>query len=108
LYKAKGVAYTEHSEKGQDALDLLPPISIINNLEDDSWFPRKISDLDRTQNVLMYGSELGRIVILHNISGNFVNFTQKMPTIQDSRILFIEKEEKNSFQLQIHTDSKLL
>lgn len=22
------------------------------------WFPRKISDLDRAQNVLMYGSEL--------------------------------------------------
>jgi hypothetical protein len=56
---------------GQDALDSLPPNPVIKNLEDDSWFPRKISDLDRTQNVLMYGSELGKFVILHNISGNF-------------------------------------
>lgn len=26
--------------------------------ESTAWFPRKISDLDRTQNVLMYGSAL--------------------------------------------------
>lgn len=31
---------------------------IISDFEDMVWFPRKISDLDLAQNVLMYGDEL--------------------------------------------------
>nr|CAD7265846.1 unnamed protein product [Timema shepardi] len=33
-------------------------INIVTYFEEMPWFPRKISDLDRAQRVLMYGSEL--------------------------------------------------
>lgn len=45
-------------KKGKKSSELIQTKNLLLDFGEMVWFPRKISDLDKAQNVLMYGSEL--------------------------------------------------
>lgn len=77
------------------------------------WFPRKIADLDNSQNVLMYGTELDadHPVRLNKLKTTKIKCSNKKIIIhsnfRDSKIRSTVKEESSLLTSPIITDSKM-